>query len=59
MTRRQADCLLIGYVILYLLVIAVATYLTWRNRTKPSPFVPPTIWRELYTGGAPPREFDI
>ncbi len=59
-TTRQAHWLLIGWLISFSLTITVALYLTWNNRTKPSPFVPPAIWHELFTGGEVPiPEFDI
>lgn len=59
MTRRQANWLIVGWCVSFLMVIGVALFLTWKDRTKPSVFVPPAIWRELYTGGEPPLKFDI
>ena len=59
MTRRRANCLLIVSMVLFFLIPVAAFFLTWKNRTKPSVFVPPAIWRELHTGGEPPLQFDI
>ena len=59
MNERRANCLLVGWVILFFLVIAVAFYLTMKHRTRPSVFVPPAIWHELFTGGEEPKTFDI
>jgi hypothetical protein len=50
---------LIGWVVLFFLVIGVALYLTMQNRTRPSVFVPPEIWRDVFTGDEPRKKFDI
>ena len=60
MNARQANYLLIGWVVLFFIVIAVAFLLTMKHRTKPSVFVPPAIWSERFTEpGDPPPQYDI
>ena len=59
MTWRRGKWFLIGVSVLYVGVIAAAVYLTWNNRTKPSPFVDPVIWRDPHNSTPPDRQFDI
>ena len=55
MTYRQANWLLIGWVVLFFLVIAVAFLLTMKHRTKPSVFVEPAIWSDRLPADGPPE----
>lgn len=60
MTTRQIRWAFFGWLFaLTLIVAAFATYFTVNQRTKPSPFVPPAIWSDVYTGGEPRLKFDI
>lgn len=59
MTRRQARLWIIGWVISFFLTIA-AFWVSVQHWRKPKPaFVAPIIWRDLYTGGEKPLDFDI
>lgn len=59
MTTKQANWLLIGWCGLFLLVIAVATFLTMTNQPKRSAFVEPVIWRAPFTDGEKQLEPEI
>ena len=58
MNERRANCLLVGWVFLFLLVITVAFCLTMKHRTRPSVFVAPAIWSDRNFADPPP-EYDI